>query len=74
MPYIIEGPAKIGNVFGYYGVQVPQGKFAIVSNGEYYNGGHGPSQYGPSRLFDTREEAEKVLQELMDELPKSDVE
>jgi len=41
--YIIAGPAVVGNVFGYYGTHVPKGFFVVVDDGEYTNGGHGPS-------------------------------
>lgn len=41
--YILNGPFTIGNCFGYCGTAVPAGKFVIVEDGEYSNGGYGPS-------------------------------
>ena len=40
---VIEGPVTVGNTFGFYGVEIPKGKFAVVEDGEYANGGYGPS-------------------------------
>ena len=58
--FVIAGPAKIGNCFGVFGKVVPDGKFAVCTRGEYANGGHGPSQAGPQKLYDTRDEAQRV--------------
>ena len=60
MNYIIEGPESIGNMFGYYGCGVPAGQFAIVHDGEYANGGHGPIQ-SVKGLYDSREAAQARL-------------
>lgn len=65
--YTIQGPATIGNCFGSYGFKVPEGKFAVVSHGEYSNGGHGPSQAGPRKLYDSLAEAEAAATEVAKE-------
>ncbi len=44
--YVVEGPRKIGNGFGFYGKDLPEGKYAVVANGEYANGGYGPARWG----------------------------
>jgi len=54
---ILAGPETIGNVFGFYGHLVPDGKFAVVTDGEYANGGYGPSAI-IHRLFNSVDEAE----------------
>jgi len=64
MAYIIEGPDTIGNIFGSYGHKVPEGKFVVVTNDEYNNGGSGPCQWIQG-LFTSREEAEKTLKRKM---------
>lgn len=44
--FVLAGPAKCGNVFGYADrFEIPAGSFVIVSNGEYTDGGVGPSVY-----------------------------
>ena len=60
-PYILPGPADAGNQFGYFkrGI-VPAGAFAVVEDGEYANGGYGPSLEGRG-VFGTREEAEAEI-------------
>lgn len=60
--YIIEGPRTIGNLFAYYGRELPPGRFIIVEDGEYCNGGYGPS--ASSSSFRSRETAEKALAEM----------
>ena len=55
---LLQGPETIGNVFGFYGHRIPEGKFAVVTDGEYANGGYGPSAV-TSRLFDSEQEAEQ---------------
>ena len=54
---LLAGPETIGNIFGFSGHTVPEGKFAIVTDGEYANGGYGPSAV-VGRLFDSEAEAE----------------
>ncbi len=64
--YIIEGPAGAGNVFGFFHAGlVPAGRFAIVRDGEYANGGHGPSTVD-GHAWKTREGAERALKLLKD--------
>lgn len=42
--YIIAGPRGLGNVFRFYSRELlPDGRYAIVRDGEYTNGGQGPS-------------------------------
>ena len=62
-PYVIAGPVLIGNVFGHYGHALAEGQFAIVEDGEYANGGRGPSQY-IQRVFGSRADAEAALHKL----------
>jgi|GEM_PF-5140006 len=57
---VIEGPTTIGNSFGYYGSHVPEGKFAVVRDGEYANGGCGPSTVDGIR-YGSRARAEQAL-------------
>ncbi len=66
---VIEGPCGLGNSFGYYhdGL-LPAGRFAVVSDGEYANGGSGPSTVD-GKSYRTREGAERALARLME--PKS---
>lgn len=62
--YILEGPAGCGNVFGIYNPDLlPPGRFAVVRNGEYANGGHGPSTVD-GKSYRSREEAEKAMVQL----------
>lgn len=58
-PYVIAGPARIGNIFGSFGHDVPEDRYAVVTDGEYSNGGYGPSA-ALSRLFNSLERAERV--------------
>lgn len=59
--YVLEGPAGCGNSFGFFHAGlVPAGKFAVVTDGEYANGGHGPST-ADGKLYRTREAAEEGL-------------
>ncbi len=64
---ILAGPADCGNIFGYYkkGL-VPEGKFAIVTYGEYANGGSGPSSHD-GKLYPTKEKAEEAIQKYQEE-------
>ncbi len=71
--YVIAGPAQIGNCFGYFGKEVPTGKFAVVANSEYANGGHGPCQVGPQRLYATEEEALRVALVCRDDATSAEV-
>jgi len=58
MKRVLEGPADCGNQFGFLKAGlVPAGKFAVVENDEYANGGHGPCSVD-GRLYATRAEAE----------------
>ena len=68
MAHVIEGPAEIGNSFGYFGQILPEGMFAVVEDGEYANGGRGPSVgcCGHSK-HRTREGAEACLAALQAE-------
>lgn len=59
---VIEGPMMIGNVFGFWGVMVPAGKFAVVEDGELSNGGHGPRTVD-GKVYRYRSKAERVLRE-----------
>ena len=63
--YILEGPANCGNIFGYCkrGL-VPAGRWAVVKDGEYANGGHGPSTVD-GRLYDSREAAEDAARSIV---------
>ena len=58
--YIIAGPCQIGTVFGYSGQDLPAGKFAVVTDGEYTDGGTGPSSVC-GHIHRTREGAERCL-------------
>lgn len=64
---VLAGPADCGNVFGFYkpGL-IPAGKFAVVSDGEYSNGGRGPS-VEVATLFATIEAAEAEMRRLCGE-------
>lgn len=62
--YIVAGPVKIGNIFGSFGLEVPENKFAIVEDGEYSNGGYGPSQV-VNGLFSTTVNAEVKMEEVV---------
>ncbi len=63
---ILAGPADCGNVFGFHkpGL-IPPDHFAVVADGEYANGGRGPSVV-TSRLFLSREAAIAAMQGLAD--------
>lgn len=59
--YIIEGPATIGNVFGYVRPDnLAAGQFVVVEDGEFANGGYGPCQAVKGK-FASRAEAEQAL-------------
>jgi hypothetical protein len=51
--YVIAGPADAGNTLGIFrrGL-IPAGRFAVVRDGEYANGGHGPIAVD-GRLYNT---------------------
>jgi hypothetical protein len=55
--YVVTHPAKVGNFFGSYGHVVPEGRYVVVKDGEYSNGGHGPS-VAVNYMFKTQERAE----------------
>ena len=59
--YILEGPANAGNVFGVWkrGL-VPAGRWAVVENDEYANGGRGPCTVD-GKLYSSRSEARAAL-------------
>ena len=59
--HVIAGPCEIGNIFGYFGHTLPEGKFAVVIDGAYTNGGYGPSLAYKPGGFGSREAAEKDL-------------
>ena len=61
--YVIEGPTEIGNRFGYSGHALAAGKFAIVEDGEYSDGGYGPSSVDGNR-YASRAAAEDALRQL----------
>jgi hypothetical protein len=63
--YILVGPADCGNALGVYkpGL-VPAGKFAIVQDGEYANGGYGPVSVD-GRLYGSKERALAALEKLI---------
>jgi len=64
--YIKKGPAVIGNRFGYYGVTVPEDRWVIVEDGEYTNGGYGPSSVD-GKLYKSEEAARQALEKLIQE-------
>lgn len=57
---VIAGPAKIGNIFGFYGRMVPAGRYAVVTDGEYSDGGWGPIATLPT-LYASEAEAKAAL-------------
>jgi hypothetical protein len=63
-PYIIGGPTVIGNTSGSFGVVLPKGKFAVVRDVNYSNGGRGPCTVDGVR-YASRERAEEVVKELI---------
>lgn len=68
--YIIEGGDEgrdMGNTFGVFrrGLLAP-GRFAVVADGEYANGGRGPSTVD-GVAYRTRERAEAALAKLLAE-------
>jgi hypothetical protein len=56
----MKGPATVGNVFGYYGVALPPGRWALVEDCKYCNGGSGPALWA-DLTFPTRDEAERYI-------------
>lgn len=61
--YVLVGPAEIGNIFQSYGYKVPTGRWAVVKNGEYSNGGRGPSSVD-GVLYTSELDAEKARVDL----------
>ena len=59
--YVVSSPTIIGNVFGFYGCRIPDGMFAVVIDGEYANGGYGPSAEREPSLFPTAADAERAI-------------
>ncbi len=57
--YLLRGPAVVGNCFGHFGHRLPEGRWAIVANGEYGNGGSGPIVIGPT--YSTEEKAKSAM-------------
>lgn len=68
--YVLEGPADCGNVFGFWKPRlVPDGRWTIVEDGEFANGGRGPSTVD-GRLYTSRAAAELALQDrIRDRVP-----
>lgn len=63
--YILAGPSGCGNTFGSYRkALVPEGKFAVVRDGEYANGGHGPSSED-GRLYSSHKAAAEAVRRLV---------
>jgi hypothetical protein len=59
--YVLEGPADCGNVFGLWKPSlVPAGRWTVVEDGEYANGGYGPSTVD-GRLYLSRAAADNAL-------------
>ena len=67
--YIIEGPAVVGNEFAIYGVKVPADRFVIVEDGEYADGGSGPSLVSCLAYLDRATAERAVAQENGDPVP-----
>lgn len=62
--YVLVGPAHCGNCFGIYKENlVPEGRFVVVSNAQYANGGYGPS-IADGISYKTREKAQEVADKL----------
>lgn len=63
--YILAGPADCGNVFGYFKAGgIPAGKFAVVYDDEYTNGGCGPVlwQIDGRKLYDSEDAARAAME------------
>lgn len=61
--YILEGPVNgLGNIYGYYkpNLRVQPGEFVVVENGNYSNGGCGPS-LAVNRRFASEADAKRWL-------------
>lgn len=71
--YVLDGPASAGNAFGFFkhGL-VPAGCSAVVADGEYANGGHGPSTVD-GKSYASREAAEAVASALNEERARKSV-
>lgn len=53
----------VGNCFGYSGkVKVPEGKWAVVENDEYADGGYGPIIIG--KVYDSEADARIAMSEI----------
>lgn len=64
MPYILEGPRGMANVFGFWRSNMLQvGRWAIVEDGEFSNGGHGPISVN-GRAYHSRDAAEADLRKM----------
>jgi hypothetical protein len=61
--YVLGGPSVMGNTSGSFGVVLPKGKFAVVRDVEYSNGGWGPCTVDGVR-YASRQRAEEVLRDL----------
>lgn len=62
--YVIAGPSGMGNSFGFFNAGLlPAGKFAVVHDGEYSNGGYGPITTN-GRCYGSRERAEEEAAKL----------
>ena len=62
MKYVIAGPAGMGNQFGHFRENLlPEGRFAVVEDGEFANGGFGPSTVD-GVAYCSRERAEAALE------------
>jgi len=70
--YIVQGPCIIGNQFGYYGVKIPDGRWVIVENDEYANGGYGPCSVD-GKLYQSEEAAKEAYRKLIREAGLEDL-
>jgi len=64
--YILEGPVGIGSQFGYWGEWLEEGQYGVVRDGEYVDGGRGPSSVD-GHWYRSREVAERVLKRLKEQ-------
>lgn len=61
---VISGPSDCGNVFGFFKSDlIPAERWAVVTSGEYANGGHGPS-LAEGVVYRSLESAERRAAEL----------
>lgn len=71
MMYVLKGPADCGNIFGVHRAGlVPLGRFAVVEDGEYANGGWGPS-LTLEKAFASKSEADEAMRRLTEERGKA---